>query len=184
MNHAGIQSNNTVGFPDDVVVPEGLVVVRVLMDDPYMQDALRLAIENKFEEMTVTASVVVKDGVAIGKGTNGDGWHQKHGRCERTGQENIGKRYEDCPGCHPENHSERVAIREAKEAGHDMNGADLYMYGHWWSCEPCMRASRDAGIARIFLLADSKPLFDRNHPKQKENRKDFETLWAQKLNIK
>ena len=182
------KSKNAVGFPEDVAIPETLKIHRVSMENPFMQQAFKLAVENKFEKMTVTASVVVKNGGIIGEGINGNGWHQKHQTCKRLGSKNIGKDYEYCPGCHPENHSERVALRQAqgkllRQTRKATADEEIYMYGHWWSCEPCMRAVAAADITNMFLLEDGKPLFDRNASGQAGRRDAFEKLWKQKLNM-
>lgn len=178
-------------FPEDVIIPETLRIHRVSMENPFMQKAFKLAVENKFEKMTVTASVVVKDGKIIGEGINGDGWHQKNKTCKRLGSKNVGKHYKDCPGCHPKNHSERVALRQAQDkllrqthnAGYNLaEDREVYLYGHWWSCTSCMQSVIAAGITKMFLLKDSRPLFDRTEPGQAKKRNTFEKLWTQKLN--
>ncbi len=174
---------NDIGFPEHVSIPESMQIERVSMDNRNMQEAFKLAQANAFEHMTVTASVVVKDGKVIGKGINGDGWHQREGRCERAGKDGVGKDYEDCPGCESKNHSERVAIRFAQETNDDLSAAELYMYGHWWLCEPCMQAASEAGIKTMFLLEDAKPLFDRNNPEQPQNKKAFVQEWLKKLDL-
>lgn len=170
-------SKNSLGWPEHVAIPDELEIRFTDMENPFMQQALLLAIENRFEDMTVTSSVLVIDGNIVGRGINGDGFHQRKKTCLRAGTENIGKNYESCPGCCSDNHSERVAIRQAQERGANLSKAELYMYGHWWSCEPCMTAARDAGIPVLYVLKDSRPLFDRAVEGQKENRKAFEDSW-------
>lgn len=172
--------SNTLGWPEHVTVPDGLTIKFVGMDNPYMQRALLQAVENRFEGMTVTSSVVVLGSEIVGRGINGDGFHQREKKCLRAGGA-VGQDYESCPGCHPDNHSERTALRQAQKNGADLRNAELYMYGHWWSCEPCMTAVRNAGITTLYVLADSRPLFDRAVDGQKQNRAIFEELWSQKL---
>ena len=183
MEKAPEQLKNDIGFPPDVEVPEGLEIVFVSMDNPFMQEAFKHAQENPFEGMTITSSVLVVNGEVLSKGINGDGWHQEHGYCnrERLGLKS-GEGYDKCEGCKHENHSERVAIRNAPE-GFDADNAEIYMYGHWWSCEPCMQATADAGIKRMYVLEKSKPLFDRADKNQANNKKDFVEEWRKKLHI-
>ena len=176
-------SQNSLGWPEHVSVPPELRINFVTMQNIFMQEALKLALAHRFEDMTVTTSVVVLEERVIGRGVNGDGFHQRKKTCLRAGTENIGKNYELCPGCHPNNHSERVAVRQALDSGADLSHAELYMYGHWWSCEPCMNAVRDAKIPVLYLLKDSRPLFDRSVEGQKENRAIFENTWEKKLTI-
>src|SRR5690606_19102476 len=106
----------------------------VEIDNPFMQAAREFARANSYDKTMPTGSVIVKDGKIIGSGANGSNYHLLHG-CERVRQ-NIptGKGYELCEGCHPKNHSEVSAIADAE--GHQLAGAELYLWGHWWCCEP------------------------------------------------
>ena len=109
-------------------------------------------------------AVVVKNGIVIGEGANGSDYHEKH-PCERV-LRNVpsGQGYELCDGCHPKNHSEPSAIRDAEQKGHNTDDADLYLWGHWWCCEPCWSSMMVAGIKDVYLLEESEILFDKNHP--------------------
>jgi deoxycytidylate deaminase len=110
------------------------------------------------------AAVLVKDGRIIGRGANGSDYHEKHG-CERIRQGiPTGQGYELCEGCHPRNHSEPSAIADARARGEDTLGADLYLWGHWWFCEPCWTAMIAAGIRDVYLLEGSEILFNKAHP--------------------
>lgn len=157
-------------------VPEGLNVRFASMDDTFMQKAFLYAYKNTFGTMTTTSSVVVLHDEIIGRGINGDGFHVREQKCLRIGG-TVGQDYESCPGCHPDNHSERVALREAQVTRTSLKNAELYLYGHWWSCEPCMRAILNADIKTIYILENSRPLFDRSLDGQKEKRKEFEEKW-------
>lgn len=41
---------------------------------------------------------------------------------------------------------------------------DLYLWGHWWFCEPCWNAMIEAGIRDVYLLENSEVLFNKAHP--------------------
>jgi dCMP deaminase len=137
------------------------IVDYVPADNEYMQAAKKVAREKSLDKTMPTGTVLVKDGKIIGRGANGSTYHDEHG-CERV-RRNIptGQGYELCEGCHPKNHSEPTAIRNAQEAGHDTKGAEAYLWGHWWCCESCWNAMIENGIAKMHLMDDSEHLFNK-----------------------
>ncbi|HYF96458.1 MAG TPA: deaminase [Patescibacteria group bacterium] len=145
--------------------PEGSIDY-VRLDNKYMANAKKVAKEHSLDEAMPTGSVIIKDGRMIGYGANGSDYH-KNNICERV-RLNIptGQGYDLCEGCHHKNHSEVSAIRQAKVDGNakDLSGAALYLWGHWWCCEPCWSAMIENGISKIFLLKDSEVLFNKAHP--------------------
>jgi dTMP kinase len=167
MNPMGVKTLHGKTFPE-YVNPSNIPLTYVSLDNPHMRQAYANAkklhaidgLTDKVRRMTITSSVIVKDEKILGQGANGNGWHQENNTCVRI-EKNLptGVGYDQCPGCHSDNHAERVAIREAGEKAH---GADLYLYGHWWVCAPCWNAITEAGIAHIYLLEDADMLFDRN----------------------
>lgn len=131
-----------------------------------MQIAKKFAKDNSLDENMPTGSAIVYKDKVIGLGANGSDYHQKYG-CERV-KNNIptGQGYELCEGCHPKNHSEPKAIKNAQE-NHpeaDLTHADLYLWGHWWACEPCWNAITEAGIKDVYLTANSHKSFNKTHP--------------------
>jgi len=136
-----------------------------MTEKEYMQHCLDLAQKGKghVSPNPLVGCVIVKEGKIIGKGANGSDFHETH-ECERVKQ-NIptGEGYELCEGCHPKNHSEPRAIQNAKDNGHETDGADLYLWGHWWCCEPCWNVIKAAGINQVYLAEGSHELFDKNH---------------------
>lgn len=153
-----MQTPNGFTYP---YIPEGRSHEYVPADNPFMVEAREYARQNSIDKTIQTASIIVKDGEIIGRGANGSDYHDKH-ECERVKQ-NIptGQGYELCEGCHPKNHSEPRAIKDARDSGHDPKGADLYLWGHWWCCEPCWNAMQEAGIKTVFLIEDSDILFNK-----------------------
>jgi len=118
-------------------VPEGRVVLYIPASNPFMVEAKEYACLNSLDKEMPNTSLVVKDNIVIGWGANGSVYHETH-ECERVKQ-NIptGEGYELCEGCHPKNHGEARAIKDAQDRGYDLRGSDLYMWGHWWCCKNC-----------------------------------------------
>ncbi len=145
-------------------LPDGRTILYVPADNAFMQEGRAYALAHSLDDAVKTGSVIVKDGVIIGRGANGSDYH-KTNVCERVKQKMpTGQGYELCEGCHPKNHSEPRAVNDAKTQGHDTSGADLYLFGHWWCCEPCWNAVIAGGIQNVYLMHGSERLFNREHP--------------------
>ena len=140
--------------------PKGTISY-VALTNKYMLAAKQTAQEKSLDKTTPTGTVLVSDGKIIGKGANGSTYHETHG-CERVRLGiPTGESYELCEGCGPHNHSEPKAIEFARKHGHDTVGAEAYLWGHWWCCEPCWTAMIDNGITTMHLLEDSEVLFNK-----------------------
>jgi deoxycytidylate deaminase len=140
-------------------LPEGKMIKYVSIDNVFMHEAFEYAQEFSLDKAKPNASVLVKDGIVIGRGANGSNYHLHH-ECERVKQKiPTGQGYDLCEGCHPKNHSEPKAILNAKENGFDTNGADIYLWGHWWCCKPCWDKMIETGIKDVYLLEDSENIF-------------------------
>ncbi len=145
-------------------LPEGREIKYVPSTDLYIAEAAIVALEHSLDDAVKTGSVVVKDGTIIGRGANGSDYHKTH-ECERVKLKiPTGQGYDLCEGCHPKNHSEPRAIADARAHGNDPHGADLYLWGHWWCCEPCWNAIIENGIENVYLMEGSERLFNREHP--------------------
>ena len=142
-------------------LPEGRTILYVPESNKFMQEAKKFAREHSLDKVMPNSSVIVKNGEIIARGANGSNYHDTH-QCERVKQ-NIptGQGYELCEGCHPKNHGESSAIKNAKENNVDINGVDVYLWGHWWCCEPCWNAMIEAGIKNVYLMEGSEILFNR-----------------------
>jgi len=145
-------------------LPAGRTIFYVPESNEYMLMAKEYARVHSLDKEMPNTSILVKDGVVIGKGANGSSYHETNG-CERV-KKNIptGQGYELCEGCHPKNHGESKAIQNAKDLGNNTTGADLYMWGHWWCCEPCWNNMISAGINDVYLLEGSEKLFNKSNP--------------------
>ena len=151
-------------------LPKDRVIQYVASDNKFMQNAKTFAQEHSRDDVVKTGAVVVQDDKIIGRGANGSDYHKMHG-CERVKRGiPTGQGYELCDGCHPKNHAEPRAIADARKRGQDTAGADLYLWGHWWACEPCWNAMIEAGIHNVYLLAGSERFFNKSHPENVFNR--------------
>lgn len=143
-------------------LPSGKTIKYVAAADQWMQAAREFAKANNTVRH-IGAAVVVRDGRIIGRGSIGAGPHASGCLREKMNVP-TGTGYELCAGCAHQYHSEASAIRDAHERGADTTGADLYLWGHWWCCEPCWGAMIAAGIRDVYLLEGSEKLFNKAHP--------------------
>lgn len=155
--------NQSVNYP---YMPKGEHILYVAKEDKFILEAKKYALANSLDKIMPTGSVIVLNGKIIGYGANGSDFHEKNG-CVRV-KRNIptGQNYELCEGCHPKNHSEPKAIESALRnyQKNKLKDAELYLWGHWWLCEPCWNAIKSAGIKKVYLQKDSEKYFDKNHP--------------------
>jgi deoxycytidylate deaminase len=157
-----VDQNNPIYTPP--YTPPGRKILYVPLENPFMREAKEYARLNSLDKEMPNTSLIVKDGVVIGRGANGSNYHDTH-ECYRV-KNNIptGTGYELCEGCHPRNHGEARAIADAKKHGYDISGADVYMWGHWWCCENCWNAMISEGIKDVYALEDSEILFNKSAP--------------------
>jgi len=149
-------------------LPEGRKILYVPEDNEFMQAAKEQAKQHLGEAGVSTGAVIVKDGEIVGRAGNQTVLHghmmlwELHKKfCFRKilGVK-TGTRYWLCPGCSDHHyHAERRAVDDAHKKNNDTGGADLYMWGHWWCCEPCWKAMIEAGISNVYLLEDSENFF-------------------------
>lgn len=75
----------------------------------------------------------------------------------------------------------------ARAAGVDPAGADVYMFGHWWCCEPCWQSMIEAGVRDVYVTEDAHERFSRDavygetlQPKVKTlSLEGFDESWAE-----
>jgi deoxycytidylate deaminase len=128
-------------------------------DNPFLQAAMQNAKNLSLDKNKPNGTVLVKDGVVIGNGANGSDYHNTH-ECERVRLKiPTGQGYELCEGCHPKNHGEPKALKNASDNGQDPKGADVYLWGHWWCCKDCCEAMVRAGVVKVVLLEGAKDKF-------------------------
>lgn len=94
----------------------------------------------------LTLAIVVK-GIKFWTGSNYCLEPQE--KCPREGVE-TGVGYHLCTDvCKQTGHAEVMACAAA---GDEAEGADLYLIGHTYCCENCLRVMKDVGIKRVFIM--------------------------------
>ncbi len=161
-NHEGLPNAQKIEYP---YMPDEATIEYTNMDNLFMQMAREYAKRFSLDKVMPNSSIIVRDGAIVGIGANGSDYHENN-ECERVKRgSKTGEDYELCEGCHPKNHSEQSAINDAREVGiQNLEGAELYLWGHWWCCEPCWNAMLDSGISKVHLLEGSEVLFNREDP--------------------
>ncbi len=148
-------------------LPKGRAILYVPQSDPFMQEAARVRNTISTDHKHPTGAVVVKDGKIIGQGANQSRLknrafiklHSTYCIRKMLGIPS-GTHYWMCPGCATHyQHAESRAIADAVQKNADTQGADLYLYGHWWACKPCWDTMIAAGIKNVYLLEKSEQLF-------------------------
>jgi deoxycytidylate deaminase len=144
-----------------------------LLDDnnEFIQAAKSAAVKYSLTSVFPIGIVAEKGGEIIGEAGNGNGYHENNletsghrkgcvrrhlnDEREKRGQAKFkgGEGFELCPGCHADSHAEANLIKRIKEENKyaELNGANVYMYGHFWCCKPCWQKMLDAGIKNVYL---------------------------------
>ncbi len=135
-------------------LPESREILYVPADNKFMQAAQKVAEIKSLDSGFKTGAVIVRDGKIIGQGANGSDFHEKFGCVRKFLKIKTGEKYWLCPGCSPKNHAEQSAIKDAKFRGISTQGADLYLWGHWWCCQSCWKKMIEAGIKNVYLSED------------------------------
>jgi deoxycytidylate deaminase len=145
-------------------------------DNKFIEASKQAAIDLSLTSIFPIGIVAEKDGQIIARAGNGNGYHEKNldtpghrkgcirrylnDEREKVGLEKFkgGEGFELCPGCHTDSHAEANLIKESKILNkyNDLNGANVYMYGHFWCCKDCWQKMIEAGIKKVYLpnLAD------------------------------
>lgn len=140
-------------------LPEGREILSVPLENEWMQQAKYVAQTQSLDPQHPTGAVVVKEGLLLGKGANGSAYHEQFGCKRKELGIPTGEGYELCEGCHPKNHAEQKAIQNVKKNGHTPEGADLYLWGHWWCCHSCWAEMIRSKIYRVFLMEGAENFF-------------------------
>lgn len=143
----------TIEYP---YLPDGRKIEYVRPDNEFMRAAQSLADKSTCTKQK-TGAVIVKNNQVIAQGSNTGEVVVKV--CPREEQGfTTGTGYELCKDtCKQGGHSEEAAVRDGQSREINIAGADLYLAGHWWCCQPCWEAMIGAGIEHVYLSEDSKP---------------------------
>lgn len=140
-------------------LPEGRKILYVPENKPFMQAAKQAAETISLDPQHPIGAVVVQDGKIIGRGANGSWFHKGLGCVRKWFGVPTGKGYWMCPGCQPRHHAEPSALKDVRHNGHDPQGADIYLWGHWWCCQSCWEKMMKADIYRVFLVEGAEEKF-------------------------
>lgn len=144
-------------------LPEGRKFKYVDHDHPMMVEAAKAREVNSGDPSYPVGAVMVKDGKIIARAGNGYNQGRQTHICPRLVLEcPSGTGYDLCTLHDSPGHAEQMCVDQAREEGIDTQGADLYMYGHWWACEPCWNKMIDAGVRDVYLTYDAHERFARD----------------------
>ncbi len=150
--------------PDYPYMPNDRHLKYVPIDNPFMVEAAKARNELAGDPLYPVGIVLVKDGQVVARA--GNGFNRGPGQvhvCPRVVLEcPSGTGYDLCSLHDAPGHSERMVLEEAANAGIDVVGADAYMYGHWWACEPCWTALIQAGVRDLYVTDDAHERFSRD----------------------
>lgn len=145
-------------------MPPDRLLKYVPVDHPFMIAAAKARDECAGDPLYPVGIVMVKDGRVVARA--GNGFNRGPGKvhvCPRIVLDcPSGTGYELCDLHDAPGHSERMLLQAAKEAGVDPVGSDVYMFGHWWACEPCWTALIEAGVRDLYVVDDSHERFSRD----------------------
>lgn len=144
-------------------LPEGREYLYVPESNKFMQ-AAKLAAQSHGCRKHATGAVAVKDGEIIATGNNAGTFVKI---CPRVYKGfGTGEGYRFCKEyCLQEGHAEVVLCNFARKNKINLNGADLYLYGHWWMCQNCWDYIIKAGLNKTYLVKGSETLFNYEHQK-------------------
>lgn len=148
-------------------LPEGKTISYVPADNPFMR-AAKEAQKLSTVSNQPAGAVIVKNGTIIGRAANQSRLKSAQLRTlherfciRRLLHIPTGKHYWVCPGCaNFHSHAESEVVRDARHKGHTTRNADVYLYGHWWCCQPCWDAMIAAGVKEVYLLEGSEKMFN------------------------
>jgi deoxycytidylate deaminase len=162
---ADTNQNQEIKYP---YMPEGRSIGFVTLDNQFMKEAKFECDNHSTDHNHSTGAVAVLDNKIIGRASNQSALRNKKllkihkdGLCiRRILKIPSGQKYWLCPGCASHrNHAEWGAVRDALKRNKSIEGADLYLYGHWWCCKPCWDAMVGAGIRDVYVLEGAYGLF-------------------------
>jgi len=158
--------SNPIPYP---YLPEGRTILYVPIDNPFMSEAKKAQETLSTDFKNPIGAVLVKDGKIIARGSNKSRLskpsliklHAKY--CiRRLLKVPSGKGYWLCPGCATsKQHSESNLMAEARKNNINTEGADVYLYGHWWCCEPCWNEMIKGKVRNVYLVDKAWELFKR-----------------------
>lgn len=151
----GAQNNPTYPY-----LPEGRTLLFVPLSNTWIQAAKEVADTETGCSWWPTGAVIVRDGTIVGKSANKGTFTFPCPRVENNSK--SGEDYHFCKEvCEIEeySHAEYGAVLDAKRKGNQTSGSDIYLFGHWWCCEPCWNKMIEAGIKNVYLVENAHEIF-------------------------
>lgn len=145
-------------------VPAGRAYKYVPHDHPHMQAAACARQECAGDPLFPVGIVLVHNGEVVARAGNGfnRGPGEPHVCPRLLAFSKTGEGYDLCSLHDASGHSEPMLMAAAKKAGIPTDGADAYMYGHWWACEPCWKVLIDGGVRDLYVTDDAHVRFGRD----------------------
>jgi deoxycytidylate deaminase len=134
-------------------------------DDPFMLEAAGARRDCSGDPLFPVGAVLVIGDRVVARAGNGfsRGPGEPH-QCPRLlAGCKSGEGYELCHLHDAEGHAEPMLMKAARDAGIDPTGGDVYMFGHWWCCEPCWKSMIDAGVRDVYVTDDAHERFSREN---------------------
>lgn len=130
-------------------LPNGREIGYVSEDNEFML-AAKKATEGTGCRKQPTGAVLVKNGKILMSATNAS---RTVGVCPRVLKgSKTGTDYHFCKEvCGQDGHSEKMVVEKARQKGIETKGADVYLWGHWWCCQPCWDAMQSGEIANVYV---------------------------------
>ncbi len=129
-----------------------------------MQEAAHAREQCAGDRLFPVGAVLVRDGHVVAKA--GNGYNRGKGFvhvCPRVVLEcPSGTGYELCQFHDAPGHAEPMLMQAAKEQGIDTKECDVYLYGHWWCCEPCWKVMSENRVRDVYLVENAYEEFQRD----------------------
>ena len=141
-------------------LPDGREILFVSSENKWMKEAKKTTDTLSGCSWWPTGAVLVKNEKIIGAGANKGAWQPLCPRVENNCP--TGEGYHYCKDiCQQDGHAEVSTVNNALANDEDPKDADIYLFGHWWCCEPCWDHMIKHGIQNIYLLENSHLIFNR-----------------------
>jgi deoxycytidylate deaminase len=144
-------------------IPEDRFFRFVSETNPFMIEARKAQAQCSGDPLFPVGAVLVKSGEVIARA--GNGYNRGPGEphiCPRILQNcPSGTGYDLCDLHSAPGHAESMVIKDARDREIEPTEADVYLYGHWWCCQPCWNVMIDAGVGDVYLLENAHIVFSR-----------------------
>jgi deoxycytidylate deaminase len=149
-------------------LPPGRTIKYVPLENQFMRAAEKEAWMHSTDRRMPTGAVVVANNNVVSRASNKAPLTNtkllaihKDFCIRRIFKIPSGEKYWLCPGCAGASyHAETRACKNIPKEFSGRKDLDLYLFGHFWCCEPCWNSMISTGIRDVYLLENSKILFN------------------------